>query len=331
MANKPAEKNVPLVDMLLEAGAVLYVKTTTPQGQLSFDTDSPLWGRTVNPHNINLTAGGSSGGEGALLAMSGSPLGIGTDLGGSVRIPASFCGVYGLKPSTGRIPIKGTDSLETPGTEGPITAAVGPLGRSVSDIEFFMRTMQSLSPWKYEASVLKYNLEFPAWGKKLTFGFLPGHSDGSMHPHPPIVSLLDALQKALPSAGHSVKSVNLPSLPRVYATTNQLFSHAGSQNLFAVLEEVQEPLSPWLAARMRPRAAGDLASLVKIQAKRHELQAQILKEWAASDVDVLVIPTAGHAASPHDKFSGANFTSIWSTLDYPAGVNHLPAQHLSLG
>lgn len=91
------------MNVLLEAGAIIYVKTNLPQTLLGFECSNPVWGRTTNPWNDNFTCGGSSGGEAALLAMDGSAGGIGTDIGGSLRIPASYCGVYSLKPASGRM------------------------------------------------------------------------------------------------------------------------------------------------------------------------------------------------------------------------------------
>lgn len=78
---------------------------------LAFECSNPLWGRSTNPYNDQYTCGGSSGGEGALLAMDGSAIGIGSDIGGSLRIPAAYCGIYSLKPSTGRISFGGTRGL----------------------------------------------------------------------------------------------------------------------------------------------------------------------------------------------------------------------------
>ncbi|KFY13774.1 hypothetical protein V492_03042, partial [Pseudogymnoascus sp. VKM F-4246] len=104
MAFHPAPANCPLVDILLNAGAVLYVKTNIPQTLMALDSINNVFGRVLNPANRALTAGGSSGGEGALLALRGSPLGVGTDIGGSIRVPAMCNGLYGFKPSSGRIP-----------------------------------------------------------------------------------------------------------------------------------------------------------------------------------------------------------------------------------
>lgn len=88
LAFKPATENSVLVDCLLSAGAVLYCKTNVPQTLMALDSHNNVFGRTINPLNTAVTAGGSSGGEGALIAMRGSILGVGTDVGGSIRIPA---------------------------------------------------------------------------------------------------------------------------------------------------------------------------------------------------------------------------------------------------
>lgn len=97
-----------VVNVLLEAGAVPFVKTNIPQTMFAFECSNPLWGRTTNPYNDQYTCGGSSGGEAALLAMDGSALGIGSDIGGSLRIPTAYCGIYSLKPGSQRVSYGGT-------------------------------------------------------------------------------------------------------------------------------------------------------------------------------------------------------------------------------
>ena len=96
-----------ILKILCKAGCVFYARTTQPQLLMHLETDSNLYGPTVNPYNRTLTAGGSSGGEGALLAMRGSCLGLGTDIGGSVRSPAANCGLYSLRPTALRLPYGG--------------------------------------------------------------------------------------------------------------------------------------------------------------------------------------------------------------------------------
>jgi aspartyl-tRNA(Asn)/glutamyl-tRNA(Gln) amidotransferase subunit A len=118
-------EDVPITARLREAGAILIGKTATPDSGCKLDTTSLVHGTTRNPFNLALTAGGSSGGTAAALALGHVPIALGTDGGGSIRVPAAFCGVFGLKPSTGRIPAP----------IGPFWphAVSGPMSRNVLD------------------------------------------------------------------------------------------------------------------------------------------------------------------------------------------------------
>lgn len=100
-----------LTKMLCNLGAVLFCKTSVPHTLMSGESINNIMGYVWNPKNRLLSAGGSSGGEGALVGLKGSPLGFGSDIGGSVRIPAGFCGLYGLRPSGGRVPYEGTKEI----------------------------------------------------------------------------------------------------------------------------------------------------------------------------------------------------------------------------
>lgn len=129
------EEDAVCVERLKGAGAVLIGKTSTPEFGHKGVTDSPLLGVTRNPWNPSLTPGGSSGGAGAAVAAGLGPLAVGTDAGGSIRIPASFCGIYGLKPSFGRVP-------QAPGFPGWETLSVtGPMTRTVRDAAAMLDVM----------------------------------------------------------------------------------------------------------------------------------------------------------------------------------------------
>ena len=142
------ETSALLVEKLLGAGAIMVGKTTTPEFAYSSFTDSPLWGITRNPWDTGRTPGGSSGGSGAAVAAGCVPLAEGSDMGGSVRIPASWSGVVGLKPSFGRIPF---DFLPT---QLDTIQHLGPLARTVADARLFVdigqgpdeRDLMSLAP-----------------------------------------------------------------------------------------------------------------------------------------------------------------------------------------
>lgn len=132
--NQPAEHDAPSVARLREHGAVFIGKSTTPEFGWKGTNDNPLTGVTSNPWDLSKTPGGSSGGAGAALAAGYCPLAIGTDAGGSIRIPASFCSVFGLKPTFGRV-------AAWPASPFTTLAHVGPMARSVADAALFLNVI----------------------------------------------------------------------------------------------------------------------------------------------------------------------------------------------
>jgi len=132
-------------------GAVPYVKTNLPVTLLSFESTNDVWGRCTNPHNPKYSPGGSTGGESALLAFGGGRIGIGSDVAGSVRVPAHFSGIYSLRCSTGRWPKMGMNT-SMPGQEG-IPSVFSPMARTLGDLAYFTRSIISMKPWKYDHTV----------------------------------------------------------------------------------------------------------------------------------------------------------------------------------
>ncbi|EGG01371.1 uncharacterized protein MELLADRAFT_50128 [Melampsora larici-populina 98AG31] len=137
--NQPANRNADLVQHLINEGAIIFVKTNVPQTMLAFECSNPIFGTTQNPHKKGFTCGGSSGGEAALLASDGSCIGIGSDIGGSLRIPAHYSGCYSLKPCAGRIPQTGLRAANPGFNE--ISSVVGPMARCVDDLILAMEVM----------------------------------------------------------------------------------------------------------------------------------------------------------------------------------------------
>ncbi|WAQ81752.1 hypothetical protein PtA15_2A63 [Puccinia triticina] len=137
--NQPAGENAPVVDRLIEEGAIPFTKTNVPQSLFSFECSNPIFGATHNPYKRGFTCGGSSGGEAALLASDGSCLGIGSDIGGSLRIPAHYCGCYSLKPCSGRIPQHGTRRANDGYAE--IAGVLGPMARCWEDLVLLSQVM----------------------------------------------------------------------------------------------------------------------------------------------------------------------------------------------
>lgn len=178
------EKSGVTKDILYKLGAIFYVRTSQPQSIMHLDTDNNLIGRTKNPLNSKLSPGGSSGGESAIVAMGGSAIGVGSDIGGSIRVPASFTGICGIKPTSKRISMLGGVSG---GAGQEIVAAVaGPMARNLEDIDYFMENyINHGEPWKYDANIIPIPWrKFPApEAEQLTIGIM--FDDGIVTPPSP--------------------------------------------------------------------------------------------------------------------------------------------------
>ena len=137
--NKPSTADATLVSIVRRSGGIPHCKSNVPQTMLSFECSNPLFGTTLNPYDPLRTPGGSSGGEAALLSSDGSALGIGSDVGGSLRIPCHFSGCFALKPTANRFPSKGCRSTNL-GFEA-IKSSMGSMGRSVEDVELLTKVI----------------------------------------------------------------------------------------------------------------------------------------------------------------------------------------------
>ena len=135
------EENAPIVTRMLEEGAIPIARTNLPEMGLRISTDNPLRGRTINPWDEKLTAGGSSGGEGVAIATGMSPMGLGNDIGGSLRNPAICNGITALKPSQGRVPHTSFFPPQDGGLSAQLMLSEGPMARSVRDLEAMLKTL----------------------------------------------------------------------------------------------------------------------------------------------------------------------------------------------
>ncbi|CAI1836666.1 hypothetical protein SEUBUCD646_0B03560 [Saccharomyces eubayanus] len=150
-----------IVSYLRDLGAIIFVKTTVPSSMMATDTESNTFGYTYNSINLNFSSGGSSGGEGSLIGAHGSLLGLGTDIGGSIRIPSSYQGLFGLKPTFGRVPyLKVDNSFEGRET---IPSVIGPLAKDLSDLRYFMSCIINVcKPWMRDVKCLPYYFDSTA-------------------------------------------------------------------------------------------------------------------------------------------------------------------------
>lgn len=151
--------------------------------------------RTVNPFNTTLTAGGSSGGEGALVGLRGSCLGIGTDIGGSIRSPAANQGLWGFKGTAGRLPVEGWSA--TMNGEEQILGTIGPLSTSLAGCKLFVKTVVEGKPWLNEPSLLPYEWRDLGFSKEKKLKVAVLWDDGVVKVHPPVARALKELVEKL--------------------------------------------------------------------------------------------------------------------------------------
>jgi amidase len=324
LANSPAKENSPLVDILLGAGAVLYCKTNVPQTLQALDCDNHLFGRTLNPRNRVVTVGGSSGGEGALIAMHGSVLGVGTDLGGSIRIPAMCNGLYGIKPSVGRVPFAGQEGASRPGAGSVgLKASAGPIAATLRDCELFLKVVADARPWERDPDVL-----FGAWEEQSRMSSWPligvVRTDGLVTPLPPVAKVIEETVQALKRSGYDVVEMDMPLFKKCQSLANRFFGIEGGNYMFGLLEKTGEPLVNWLKTRLRRKNPMDVEAVAKLFGDKTALETEMLQIWrdpkTGRRVDAFICPVAPHPVPPIDRWNAISYTLSMVLLDYPAGV-----------
>ncbi|KAL3963452.1 hypothetical protein ACCO45_000456 [Purpureocillium lilacinum] len=303
--DRTSEANSALVEMLLGLGAVLYCKTNVPQTMMTCDSQNNVFGRTLNPLNTSLGAGGSSGGEGALVAMRGSPLGVGTDVGGSVRIPALCCGTYGFRPTTGRIPYGGQARCVTAGLKH-IVACAGPLANDMDSMGIFLKTVIDARPWLHDATAIDALAEavrlLEAAGHevvRLTAEECQTARAGQVAWQ--CFSLDDAPSRAVDASGE-------PAIPSRVCTLERL-----------------RGVDMGFVADLPPSSGDDsnggLKRLAALNVKRQEIEDRWRRVWVERGrLDGVVAPAAQNTAVEHDEFGIPPYTMLLNVLDYPACV-----------
>jgi len=202
LENWVPERSAVIVERLEAAGAIMVGKTTTPEFATSGFTDSLLWGITRNPWNPARTPGGSSGGSGAAVASGCVPIAEGTDMGGSVRIPAALCGIVGLKPSLGRIPMDIIDTVYDN------ISHFGPLARCVSDAALFLDVVQGEHPSDIQ-SLPRCELSVPPAGNVSGMKFALDVTLGFCAVDAGVEANLRTTAEALRDAGAIVEEIEL--------------------------------------------------------------------------------------------------------------------------
>uniref|UniRef100_A0A3B4FEB1 Fatty-acid amide hydrolase 1 n=1 Tax=Pundamilia nyererei TaxID=303518 RepID=A0A3B4FEB1_9CICH len=347
--DQPAEKDSVLVQVLKKQGAIPFVKTNLPQALLSYDCSNPIYGQTVNPHNPQKTPGGSSGGEAALIGGGGSLLGIGTDLGGSIRLPSSFCGICGFKPTAHRLSLQGFRSICR--GQKSVSSSPGPMARDVDSLALCMQALLCDHMFSLDPTVppLPFNMEIYRSSRPLRIGYL--ENDGYLQPSPSMVRGVREVKALLEQAGHTLVpyaplkiSQIVPELliTGVYAdgaTTllqklkgalldpslkRQVFTHSLPKWFKKILSFLLKPVSPRLSSNVSAICGvRSVSDLWKQHAAVEDYIQETIAHWRSCNIDVLLSPMIGPASRllHADKVSTAvSCTMLYNLLKFPAGV-----------
>ncbi|KAE8148409.1 amidase [Aspergillus avenaceus] len=314
-----ASEDALILQILSKAGAVFHVRTNQPQSLMHLCCTNNLTGTTVNPHNRTLSPGGSSGGEGASMGFKCAPLGIGTDIGGSIRAPAAFCGAYGFRPTAKRNPTTGLKS-PAPGQEA-ILGVVGPLAaNSLSDLELFQRTLLAAEPWEIETSLVPVPWKKVDIGRKFTVGIL--WEDGIVRPHPPITRALKHAKTQLQKAGIKVVDWEPYKHSHGWDIISKLYFPDAAQSQKALLSQTTEPTHPlttWAFTRGSPSPLSihETWALNTVRDIYRDEHAALMKQRG---VDFILCPSYPGVAPGIGEAQYWLYTAIWNILDLPAVI-----------
>jgi aspartyl-tRNA(Asn)/glutamyl-tRNA(Gln) amidotransferase subunit A len=324
-ADQPWLDDGPCVARLREHGAVLFGKTTTPEFAVGAVTRSPLTGVTRNPWHTGMTPGGSSGGAGAAIASGIAPLAVGTDAGGSIRIPASFSGVFGHKPSGGRVPA-------WPPTPYATFASFGPMTRTVTDAALMLSVMSEPDPRDWGAlpyDPVRYHerLDRPLAGMRMAWSPTLGYARVDDE----VLELCERASRVFTRLGARVETV-----PHVFdnphpliaklrdAVTNYAFASFGDDKL-ALME-------PRLAAIIREtRKVNSVTDFLAVENERARFGARM--NAFHGEYPLLLTPTM--AVQPFsadlDSAPGYGETGDWSPFTAPFNFTRQPACSVPAG
>ncbi|KIV82844.1 hypothetical protein PV11_04917 [Exophiala sideris] len=323
-----------LYDTLWDAGCVFYARTTQPQTIMHLETESNIYGRTVNPYNRNLTPGGSSGGEGALIAFRGSLFGVGGDIGGSIRCPAAHSGIYGFKPTAQTVPSSG-QRTHMIGKE-TILSTLGPMAQDRDSLELFMKIVLDAEPWRLDPSLTvkpwtPYHFTKPL---KVAVQWW----DGVVMPHPPMIRALKEVSEACKSAGMKVVEWDSEKLNhrKGWEITSALYWPDGGAEVLGRLEDAGEPILPLTKFIIHEQPTVKSLTqheLWQLCAERDAYRAAYARHWTQTgkedgqEVDVILCPPNFGAATPHEQSRYWGYTSNWNLLDYPGAVFPVTTVH----
>ena len=324
-----AREDAPLVERLKNAGAIILGTTNTPELLMAWETDNLLYGRTNNPWGLERTPGGSSGGEAAAIAAGMSAGGVGSDGGGSIRVPAHFSGICGLKPTPGRIPSTG----HFPVSAGPfaLIGVVGPMARTVADLKILFEVMQGADAGDTCAAPVPLHWPNHDETRKLKIGFF--EDDGRTPVTAETRAAVRDAAEALSGAGFEVERFRPSGLEEARELWHKYFVVAGAMLLRPLFQGRESDMSPIMKDFLQRSAAEPQLSaedLLSAWMQRDLLRTRFLKEMQR--YPVLLCPAAAIPAFRHgercwmiedktvDYFDAWSYSEFFNLLGNPAAV-----------
>ena len=321
--SKPSAQDATLVARLRAAGAIPLARTNLPDLLFAFETDNLIFGRSNNPYDLTRTPGGSSGGESALIAACGSPFGLGSDAAGSVRVPAHYCGIASIKPTSGRLSRAG----HVPGAGGWIETLwqIGPMARRVEDLFTMMPLLLGTDDRDRTLVPMPYSDPASLDLRKLRVAFFI--DNGCATPDADTQDTLLAAAEMLSFEVDAVEEQVPPGIDRSYDLEMKFLGPAGGDGLRDYLRDIG-------SHRTHPLLDG---WLYKLEQYRTDI-AGFAKYWAALDsfrddmhgfmhgYDAILSPVASHPAVPHGtsiddaNFRGFSYTMTHNLTGWPAAV-----------
>ena len=324
--DQPWDEDAPAVARLREHGAVLLGKTTTPEFGWKGVTDSALTGITRNPWNTTCTPGGSSGGAAVAVALGMGALAIGTDGGGSIRIPAGFTGVFGLKPSFGRVPVYPMSPFAT-------LSHLGPMTRTVADAALMLTVMAApdARDWHalpYEKRDYRAGLEDGVKGLKVAFSADLGYADVD----PEVAGLVAVAARTFAELGATVFGID-PGFENPEETFKTHWYAGAAQMLRTLGEAERDLIDPGLSEIARHGAAIPLADYLDAVTARGGLGRHMRRFHEAYDLlltPTLPIPAFAAGVETPDP-SRPDRWADWTPFTYPFNLTQQPAASITCG
>jgi Asp-tRNA(Asn)/Glu-tRNA(Gln) amidotransferase A subunit family amidase len=311
-------QDAPLVARLKAAGGILLGNTNTPEFLMAYETDNRLNGKTRNPWNLEYSSGGSSGGEAAAIAAGCSAGGVGSDGGGSIRVPAHFCGICGLKPTPGRIPATG--HFPPGGGAFGWIGVVGPMARTIADVRALFDVMAGPDAGDALSAPVPLRSYRQDDLRGLRVGILESPALGSATPE--TREAVVGAAKMLAERGFNVEPFRLAGLERALDLWWFFFGPVIGQIFRHVVTGSEDKISPMLREYLSYTAADEYADLEKFMkacADRDVLRAEILRQM--QDVPILLSPVSSGSAFRHGEGNYRPGTGYRDTMRYSQWLN----------